>query len=209
MRSSSLTRRTLAARVLALASVCAIALSGLLAAPAGAATTITATPNVMKPNTVTEFHVTGPEYLPGIHKCTVLPGTNTSTEGVVCADLFAGPASDGDLDVYPVIEAYCQNDVTSAVVACGSISFTIFLGFGNGNISFSYSAGCGNGKAACPGGRLKVSGPATEIGLGCLPGTSSEVWSVVEAGTKINLPATLTINTLPSNLASQHAIVCD
>ena len=115
MRSSPLSRRGLAARALALAPVCAIALGGLLAAPAGASVTgavpgaimrvmpdgtLTPLPSahVIKPTItaagIRSYDVTSPGLLSGIHACADI-GNDGTYHAILCADMWAAPEDNG------------------------------------------------------------------------------------------------------------------
>jgi hypothetical protein len=238
MRFSPLPRRGTAARALALAPACAIVLGGLLAAPASAAMATTgpaataaptatvwtartgtvplASVNVIKPSVtaagVKEYHIKTGGLLSGIHKCVNL-GTDGTYQGVVCADLWAQPSgnAEGDIFVSPALEAYCQVGSTTTIKTCSSIDAFEFSANAFQLEGPPSGAQCGAGFAACPANqRYELIGQHLAVTNGCGgTGSDNEVWTVVEAGTKVDLPSPSFKNlTLGTNLASQHAIVC-
>lgn len=219
-------------RPLALIPVCAAVVAALFTAPAASASPAgtamvwtsqtgavpLASVPVIKPETtesgIPVFNVTKAGLLSGIHKCVSIGGNGT-TEGVFCADLWAAPiAGSGAVNVAPALEGLCQADSNSTIVQCNAIDAEMFTAAGNGARGDLINKGCSPddpAQPACPDGRFKPIGnddPMSISDVCDVPGTESEVWTVVQDGDDITLPGDDATEILRNNLASQHAIVC-
>jgi hypothetical protein len=147
------------------------------------------------------------------HKCSTLGIDSAGTQAVECIDLYAQPDDGTNLvDVYPYVEAYCQN--SSGYVKCREVYINAELGQGTTTPTQAWAHCQTNTTTPCSAtGRnygtvgdtyVAVNGAAgncTEVG------TLSEVWAVAEVGSWI-----LTNNGVQelatANLGTSHALIC-
>jgi hypothetical protein len=203
--------------ILALAAAAVAAAAALLPmTTASAATTSaprSAAANVLKPSAITAagipvFHIPNgtAEALPGIHACAAL-GNDGTTQGVECADIFVsgGP---GDVDIVPQSEAICQNLANRSVFPqCANAVITMGL-FASGPTQQGNwdTEACGHSDGPCGTPRQIFTGNmfvAFDQVTSC-----TEVWTVVAAGSNIELPVSARTVFSSANLGSGHAIVC-
>ena len=166
-------------------------------------------------NGIPVYHLTQDEEgecLSGIHACRSL-GNDGTTQGVECADLYYGGLnSAGDLIISSVAEGYCQPVSGGAMTQCANITVSFDFNTGNGE-STSSDPGlilCGHSNGPCMNNRNEVVADFLPIPSGCGgPGSVHEVWTVDYTDNIIQLPGSDDKVISHSNLASQHAIVCE
>jgi hypothetical protein len=203
--------------VVALAVAAVAAAAALLPVTTASAATISsphnAAANVLKPTAVTAagipiFHIPNgtSEALPGIHACAAL-GNDGTTQAVECADIVAsgGP---GFVSIVPQSEAMCQNLANRSVFPqCANALITMSLFTPGPTQQGSWDTEqCGHSAPLCKTPRQYF-----------LPGlfttfdqvtSCTDVWTVVAAGSNIELPVSAKTVFSSANLGSGHAIVC-
>jgi hypothetical protein len=150
------------------------------------------------------------------HKCQIIGGAYDQNIGqyvdaIVCADIKTY-VYDNDAWAAGWVEAYCQVEGTTTTVQCANISALgkIYSAPRELGATWSY---CGHQYGACPTGRKTFGFGDTEVNYpgsacGTNPDDISQVWSLVWAGTTIELPGSDDNMTLPTSFETGHYYVC-
>lgn len=222
--------RRLVTGALALASVAAMLVTGMLTSPVSAAEAGTAPavnspglaaqlPRLLnspaKPTATTAsgipiWHITSAELIG--HTCRAL-GNYGTNQGVECADILAGPgATAGTVDIWPVAEAYCENLANrSFEPQCANAVMIMTL---NSPLQHTINGvaimACGhaNGPCAVNNRNYLIGNEYTVSGCNTNAGGPNEFWSVIQTDSSVQLPGSDKTVTSTSNLASSHAIIC-
>jgi hypothetical protein len=204
--------------LLLMAAAIASAWALMLPATASAATASAATGPTQQPVTASGLQPSGhaadgtPIYhltsrtaqpLASAHACTA-PNNDGTTQAVFCADVIGYSNGNGTATIYPQAEGICQNLANrSNFPQCANITLVFGLWApGPQELSGDWGAECGHSFGPCPTPRYIVDGGAVGVD-GC-----TEVWTVVDAGSVIELPVSAKFVSLPANLGSGHIIVC-
>ena len=137
------------------------------------------------------------------HACSA-PGNDGVTQAVFCADAFGASNGNGTATVTPQSEGMCQTlSNRNNFPRCANIHESFAL-WSAGPVlrSPTYVVDCGHNGTLCPVPRSAATGPGFAFG-GCL-----ELWTVVNGGSVIELPASARNVALPASLSSGHIIVC-
>lgn len=186
----------------------ALAAAGTVGA-ASAASTVTVTSSSHAPSDMS-IHLADQLVQPfgSAHTCTkgVLSDgtTNDGTnQGVFCADVKNSTnGATVQVDMGP--EGVCQNVHTSGFTQCADMEFFFALWTQGRALSPTFHWGCGHApNALCPPGRVIVDVTISVPLSGC-----EEAWTVVDAGSTIELPRTARTATLTANLGSGHITIC-
>ena len=137
------------------------------------------------------------------HACAVA-GTNDGTrEGVFCSDLVATVNSDGSVSIYPQAEGVCEVISNGTFPQCANIVADFGMWSTLGELSGDWEGTCGHAAGACPTPRFYTYGAGLTVTSGCF-----NVWTVVNAGSTIELPVSAHNAVLGANLGSGHQDVC-
>jgi hypothetical protein len=129
-------------------------------------------------------------------------GTN---KGVFCADISAPTNStNGKLTVTIGAEGICQNVATSVIVRCANIDISYGLWTTNNReIKAASPLVCGHNGTLCSAGRTTAT-----LGISVPVSSCEEVWTVVSAGSTIELPKTGDTASLGTDVGSGHITIC-
>lgn len=131
-------------------------------------------------------------------------GADTDHEGVFCADLDAEVLSDGSVEVWPEAEGSCQMLPESGkFVLCANVTLDYEIADSVGDVDVQQQAECGHLYGVCGTPRYDVYGAGYLVPAG----GCANVWSVVLAGSQIELPGSAVDSNLAANLGSGHVYV--
>jgi hypothetical protein len=149
-----------------------------------------------------------PAFAASGHACSVGALNNGTTndgtnEGVFCADV-SNSTNGSTVIVNMGAEGICQNafSSTSEPVQCANVDITFALWTQSGEIEVA-TMECGHNGTLCSATRSTASVPILVPLTAC-----EQVWTVVYAGSTIELPKTGAGVTLGANLGSGHITIC-
>lgn len=136
------------------------------------------------------------------HACQAVTTTADNTnEGVFCADV-SNSTNGATVQVVMGAEGVCQTQANDTAEQCSNISITGGL-WTQGQQLAVFSFACGHTLGPCPTPRKIFSFPVPVPLTGC-----EQVWTVVDAGSTIDLPGTGKPVSLTADLGSGHITIC-
>ena len=149
-----------------------------------------------------------PAFAASGHACSVGTLSNGTTndgtnEGVFCADV-SNSTNGSSVIVNMGAEGICQNafSSTSEPVRCANVDITFAL-WTQGEEIAAATMECGHNGTLCSTGRTTAS-----IAISVPLTACEQVWTVVYAGSTVELPTTGAGVTLGANLGSGHITIC-
>jgi hypothetical protein len=159
------------------------------------------------------YRVVTPGFISGMHACRAL-GNDGSTQGVMCADLFAERDNTGGVQVSATVEGACESLANRNIFPeCAEIDMFFSAhraqsDFGD-PLTLEQCARHFNDPCSTPREFFEAA-PLHDIPGPCNTsvGGPNEVWTVVGLGSSIELPVSGAVRFLAANLGSNHGIIC-